>query len=256
MGACAPKADDDSATVVARDGTDLVSHEGDTEALAAALVGSAGGQLSLATALEGGVTPSDLGDGAKILFFPRGCVTPTHDAAARKVTYAFAGCTGPFGLRSLTGSVVVTYARPSAGEGISLTLAARDLAVGRATLSLTARATVSLAGTTRTSTWEAELEGKTARDRAFKRSVQRTITSNAGEACITTTGRSTGEVAGDAITVTLERLTRCRGACPEAGGRITVEGASSTLDITFDGTSEAKVSRDGVTKTVTLACAR
>jgi hypothetical protein len=254
--ACAPKADDDTTTVVARDGTDLVSHEGDTEALAAALVGSAGGQLSLATALESGVTPSDLGDGAKILFFPKGCVTPTHDAAARKVTYVFSGCTGPFGLRRLTGTVVIGYARPATGQGISLTLTARDLEVGRATLSLTARATVSIEGTTRTSTWEAELEGKSARDRAFSRSVQRTITSTAGEACITTTGRSTGKVEGEALTVTLDKLTRCRGACPEAGGRITVEGASGTVDIAFDGTSEAKVTRDGVTKSVTLACAR
>ena len=38
VASCAPKADDDATTVVARDGTDLVSHEGDTEALAAALV--------------------------------------------------------------------------------------------------------------------------------------------------------------------------------------------------------------------------
>lgn len=256
VAACAPKADDDTTTVVARDGTDLVSHEGDTEALAAALVGSAGGQLSLATALEGGVTPSDLGDGAKILFFPVGCVKPSHDAAARKVTYVFSGCTGPFGLRRLTGTVVIGYARPATGQGISLTLTAKDLEVGRATLSLTARATVSVEGTTRTSTWEAELEGKSARDRAFSRSVQRTITSTAGEACITTTGRSTGKVEGEALTVTLDKLTRCRGACPEAGGRITVEGASGTVDIAFDGTSEAKVTRDGVTKSVTLACAR
>ncbi len=255
--ACGPATAEEGTTELARDGTDLVSHEGDTELLAAALVGTSGGGLGLATEWpSAGLGLSDLGDGAKAFFFPRGCVTPSHDPTTRTVSYTFDDCVGPFGLRKLQGVLRIVYAKREGGPGILLTLSSDRLAVGRATLSLRATAEVAAEGTTRRALWHAELEGTSARNRAFSRVVDRTLTFNAGESCIEASGRSTGGAGGSPVTVTLDRLRRCRGACPDAGGSVRVEGPSATLDVAFDGTSEAKLTVNGNAKTIALACAK
>jgi len=256
VAACAPSTSDDPETQRARDGTDLVSHEGDTELLAAALVGTSGAQLSLATTFPDGVTPKDLGDGARAFFFPRGCVTPSHDSKTRTVTYTFEDCAGPFGLRKISGSLTIVYARGSTGTGISLTITADKLSVGRATLRLSATADIRAEGTTRTSVWHAEVTGQSARDRAFSRVVDRTLVFSTGESCITSSGTSTGTVGDTALTVTVDALKRCRAACPEAGGSVTIAGEGSSVSLAFDGTSEAKLTVDGKSKTIALACAK
>lgn len=253
---CASSATDDPDVVTARDGTDLVSHEGDVEILTASLVGSSGGALALAEfPLEGDLHTSDLGDGAKTLFFPRGCLTTTHPAGSNEVTYTFDDCLGPFGLRRLTGQVKVVFAK--ATTGITLDATASGLSIGRATLGLVARAEVTATGVERRAVWHAELEGKTARDRSFRRVVDRTLTSRTGEACITSEGSSNGNVEGVSLGVSVKNLVRCRGACPEAGGHVEVlrEG-QPTLVVDFDGTTEVKVTLGGKTKTIALACAK
>jgi hypothetical protein len=254
--ACGPATSDDGNTQLARDGTDLVSHEGDTEILAAALVGTTGGGLALASDISSGVALSDLGDGARAFFFPRGCVTPSHDATARTVTYTFDDCVGPFGLRKLQGTVRIVYAKREGGPGLQLAISSERLAIGRATLTMKATADVTAEGTSRRVAWSSELEGTSARNRAFTRAVDRTLIFNAGESCIEASGRSTGTAGGSPVTVTLDKLKRCRGACPEAGGSVRVEGTSTTLDVAFDGTSQAKLSVNGNAKTITLACAK
>lgn len=254
--ACAPAAADDPDVVAARDGTDLVSHEGDVEILTASLVGSSGGALALAEfPLAGDLHTNDLGDGAKALFFPKGCLSTTHPAQTNEVTYTFDDCLGPFGLRRLTGSVKIVFARST--TGLSLDATATGLAVGRATLDLVAHAEVTAVGVERRAAWHAELEGTTARDRAFRRVVDRTLVSRTGEACITANGASTGTVEGTSLGVTVSDLVRCRGACPEAGGHVeALRQGLPALVLDFDGTTEAKVSIGGKTKSIALACAR
>jgi hypothetical protein len=255
--ACGPATSDDGNTQLARDGTDLVSHEGDTEMLATALVGTTGGGLALASDMpSSGVALSDLGDGARAFFFPRGCVTPSHDATARTVTYTFDDCVGPFGLRKLQGTVRIAYAKREGGPGLQLVISSEGLAIGRATLTMKATAEVTAEGTSRRVAWSSELEGTSARNRAFSRVVDRTLIFNAGESCIEASGRSTGTAGGSPVTVTLDKLKRCRGACPEAGGSVRVEGTSTTLEVAFDGTSQAKLSVNGNAKSIALACAK
>lgn len=241
--ACAPSATDDPETQRARDGTDLVSHEGDTELLTAALVGTSG--------------PQDTGEGARAFFFPRGCVVPRHDAATRTVSYTFTDCAGPFGLRKLTGVVTITYARAATSNaGLSLTIVAEKLAIGRATLRLDAKADITAEGTTRRAVWHAEVEGQSARDRAFKRVVDRTLLFSTGESCIEASGTSEGSVGEESLKVTLDKVKRCRAACPEAGGSVTIEGGGTTIALAFDGTTEAKLTIAGKSKTIALACAK
>ena len=254
--ACGPDEADDSDTLLARDGTDLVSHEGDTELLTAALVGSSGGQLALANTFpSGGLTPADLGEGAQAFFFPRGCVKPSHDSVTRTVSYTFNDCIGPFGLRKIKGTVRITYTKAANGP-LSLRIVADPLAVGRATLRLDATSEVTAEGSTRRATWRAELDGTSARDRPIRRVVDHTLVFSTGESCIEASGRSTGSAGAGTVTVTLDRLKRCRGACPEAGGSVKVEGNRSNLTIAFDGTSEAKLTLAGKGRTITLACAK
>lgn len=254
VAACGTGSDDDAATQRVRDGTDLVSHEGDTELLTAALVGTSGAQLSLATVIDDGVGTKDIGDGARAFFFPRGCVVPRHDSVARTVTYTFTDCAGPFGLRRLGGTVTIGYARRDAD--LDLTIVARALAIGRATVDLDATATVHAEGSTRTATWRSALSGKTARDRTFVRTVERTLVFSAGESCIEASGVSRGDVGGAPLTVTIDRVRRCRAACPEAGGKVTIEGAGATVELAFDGTTEASLTIEGKARTIALACAR
>ncbi len=255
--ACGPSTTEADETVV-RDGTDVVSHEGDVELLAAALVGSSGGSLSLSAESPGAVRPADVGDGAQVLFLPRGCLKTSHELAARRVTYTFADCLGPFGLRRLSGTLTAVYGKGP--EGLTLDLASEALAVGRASFRLKARAEITAPSPQtgdRKTTWRAELDGTTARDRPMRRTVERTLLFSTGASCAEATGRSTGSVGGAALEVRVDKVRRCRGACPEAGGKIQLLAADRpVIELTFDGTTEAKVTLEGKQRTLTLACAK
>ncbi len=258
---CGPSEPDPEITF-AKDGTDVASAEGDVELLAASLVGGGAGTLTLSAeglgGRLGGVQPADIGDGARAVFLPAGCLTVTHSLPERSVAYRFDGCLGPFGLRRVSGTVSVVYTKST--EGLALDVKASGLTIGRATgVAFTARAEISAGaqpGERRTA-WRAELEGVSARDRSMKRSITRTLQFSTGGTCVDTSGKSTGTVAGATLDVVVEGVRRCRGACPEAGGKIQVSGEGrGPLTLTFDGTTEAKVDVGGKTQTVALACAK
>ncbi len=259
--ACGPSEPDPDVTL-AKDGTDVASAEGDVELLTASLVGGGAGSLALSaedlTGRLGGVQPADIGDGPRAVFLPSGCLAVTHTPAARTVAYRFKDCLGPFGLRRLTGTVTVVYAKSA--EGLTLDVSASDLAIGRATaVTLTAHAEITAGAQAgeRKTVWRAELGGTSARDRPMVRAVTRTLQFSTGGTCVDASGTSTGTVAGASLEVAVEGLRRCRGACPEAGGTIRVTGAGrAPLTLTFDGTTEAKVEVGGKTQTVALACAK
>ena len=115
----------DEAQALAEDGTDSAVAETDTEVVTSSLVSAtaASGSLTLASTGElglGGVGTAGLGDGAKALYFPRGCLTVTADTAAQTVTYAFAGCAGPNGIFKLRErSSRPTRRRPASSRSIS-----------------------------------------------------------------------------------------------------------------------------------------
>jgi hypothetical protein len=247
---------------LAKDGTDVASAEGDGELLTASLVGGGAGSLALSAedlgARLGAVQPADIGDGPRAVFVPSGCLGVTHDLAARSATYRFKDCLGPFGLRRLTGTVNVVYAKSAAS--LTLDVTTRDLTIGRATaVSFTAHAEITAGAQAgeRTTTWRADLEGVSARDRPMKRSITHELQFSTGGTCVEASGASSGTVAGASLEVVVERLRRCRGSCPEAGGTIRVTGTGrAPLTLTFDGTTEAKVAVGGKTQTVALACAK
>lgn len=248
----------DEAQALAEDGTDSTVAETDTEIVTSSLVSAtaAGGSLSLASTSDlalGGVGTAGLGDGAKALYFPRGCLTVTSDTVAKTVTYAFAGCAGPNGIFKLTGTIVATYAA-SAGK-LTLNLVGNDLHVNRAIVDWTAAAEVTATGADRAMHWKGTLSGTTARGKTFSRTNDKTVTWRFGERCFGVSGVSEGNVRDRFLRTEITDFRRCQGACPEAGGKITISNDKKVkVEILFDGTSRATYVTPKASTTFDLAC--
>ncbi len=154
---------------VAASGDDMSQTESDTAALATLHVGT-GKSGSLAPASLGGGALHILGGSSAPLtsyFTPSGCVTETTDVSASKVTYVYAGCTGPWGLATLTGTIDVTYSSTGA-DNLTLDFSTSGFKVNGATLSTwTATAVITASGDGRSMIWNASLAGTTAGGRDF-----------------------------------------------------------------------------------------
>lgn len=250
----------DDTSLLAQDGADTNALEVDHELLSSSLVAaSSGGTLSLASSGELGgaeLVPADVGDGAKSFFFPRGCLTTSHDLATSTVTYDFKDCTGPAGLLRVSGEIKATYkAQPSK---LALELVGTGLRINRATADWHATAVITADGVSRTMSWNAQLSGTTARGRDFSRTTQKALLWKVGERCFAASGVSEGNVKGRSLRTEITGYARCQGSCPEAGGKIRITSVTSgkQLVIDFDGTSRATVTGPkGETATVPLACA-
>jgi len=248
----------DEARALAEDGTDSAVAETDTEVVTSSLVSAtaAGGSLTLASTSElglGGVGTAGLGDGAKALYFPRGCLTVTADTVAQTVTYAFDNCAGPNGIFKIKGTIVATYA--TAPGKLTLNIVGNDLLVNRATVDWTATAEITNTAADRSMHWKGALSGTTARGKTFSRTNEKTVTWRFGERCFGVSGVSEGNVRDRYLRTEIADFRRCQGACPEAGGRITISNEQKLkVEILFDGTNRATYSTPKGTTTIDLAC--
>lgn len=247
---------------VAEDGSDVNNAESDAQLLTTSLVSSSATGVGLASAsdLEGGeLTPADLGDGVRAIYFPRGCLAVTSDTAAKTATYTFGvggrGCSGPRGLFNITGEVKVKYSATE--SALHLDVVATKLTINRATVDWTASADVTADGVKRTMTWKAQLSGATARERNFGRTTDSKIEWSIGEPCLGLSGTSVGDVRGRSIRVDVSNFRRCRGGCPEAGGVIAITNVAkgTRVEVRYDGTDRATlVASDGRSAEVGLLC--
>ena len=264
VGACekkeAPRPLDgvDELSLLAEDGTDSATAETDAEVVTSSLVSAAaaGGSLSLASSdLAGGnLSTAGVGDGAKAIYFPRGCLAVTSDTATRTVSYAFTGCTGPNGIFKITGTIVATY--EVSPDKLVLNLVGNSLLVNRSTVDWSARAEITADGPTRTMVWHGQLAGATARGREFTRTNDKVVRWRFGGRCFDVSGVSEGNVRGRYLRTEVAGFRRCQGACPEAGGRITITNAESKLkvEILFDGTNRAAYTTPRGSTVVDLVC--
>jgi hypothetical protein len=257
--AAATSAAADDPAALAEDGTDAAGAETDAELVTSSLVSAtaAGGSLSLASVSDlaiASASTAGLGDGAKALYFPKTCLTVTSDVAVKTVTYDFAGCTGPNGIFRITGRLVATYA-VTAGT-LVLDLVASNLLVNRSTVDWSAHAEITAAGAARTMTWRGQLAGVTARGKEFGRTNDKIIGWNLGDRCFSLSGVSDGHVRNRALRTEIADFRRCQGACPEAGGRITItnQNAKLKVEILYDGTSVATYTTPKGKGTFDLAC--
>jgi hypothetical protein len=248
----------DDAQALAEDGADSAVAETDTEVVTSSLVSAtaAGGSLTLASTSElalGGVGTAGLGDGARALYFPKGCLVVTPDATAQTVTYAFTSCAGPNGIFKLTGTIVATYA--TAPGKLTLNLVGNDLRVNRSVVDWTATAEITNTGADRAMHWKGALSGTTARGKTFSRTNEKTVTWRFGERCFAVSGVSEGNVRDRYLRTEITDFRRCQGACPEAGGRITISNEKKLkVEILFDGTNRASYTSPKGTTTFDLAC--
>ena len=255
----APSPSTDESVLLGQDGADTATTESDAELLVSSLVSPAasGGLPSLSSFDPANLSTADFGDGAKAIFFPRGCLTTAHDTAAKTVTYTFATCAGPNGLLRITGEIKATYAAADGG-GLALDIAGDGLTLNRATVDLHADAVITAPKPLkRAMTWKAQLSGTTARGRTFTRTNDKTVTWRVGERCFSFSGTSEGAVKGRILKTVVRAFLRCQAACPEAGGSIAITNVDSgkTVEIDFDGTSSARLKlASGVSEIVPLFC--
>ncbi len=239
-----PSTDVDDDSALGEDGTDTSATETDSQLLVSSLVAPAttsGGGLALSST-SADLSTSTVGDGAQAFFFPRGCLTTTSDEAASMVTYVFKGCAGPNGLFRVTGTLVAHYT--VADRQLTLDITGNDFTLNKATVDYHAAAVITATGPiARTMTWKATMSGMTARGRELTRTVDKTVSWRIGERCFKVDGTSEGDVGKRNLRTVIEGFSRCQGACPENGGKISVTNTdkNKTVTIEFDGTAQATV---------------
>ena len=181
-------------------------------------------------------------------YSPSGCVTVTQAAAS--VTLAFAGCTGPRGLRQLDGTLTVDVTSAASGA-IELTGAARDFQIGGSTLDIDAAATYTMTSSGASLAVATHSAGVGPFGRSIEHDGEYTVTWTAS--CASVRGAWSTEI-GEAGRSTTVDVTGCLDQCPTGSvTRNTFRGRTITLS--FDGTDTAAWTiSGGRTGTVQLAC--
>jgi len=185
---------------------------------------------------------------------PSGCATATQSGAT--VTMQLAGCTGPRGLRSVTGQLELVVSVGLSG-GVSLHATGTDLDVDGATLSIDADATYTASAGSHTLAVETHGSGIGPRGNEIERAGQYTIEWDSASQCRSLAGHWSTEVTTTRGTATRSNdvdMSRCAGSCPV--GTITHHFLSDrTLEITFDGSAVATWSTSGgKSGSVELSC--
>lgn len=233
-------------TTLAEDGSDSTLAELDSETLTSTLInsGSTSGSIGLADVSGGDLQTQTVGDGVKAIYFPRGCVVVTPaptDATSGEVKYDFTNCTGPAGLLNLSGEVHGTYKLQPDINTVTLDFVGTNLRVNKATIDWTAHAVIVADGANRLMTWHAQLSGTTARGRELTRTNDKKVKWTVGEPCLALEGVSEGHVANRGLRTEITAFRRCRGSCPDAGGKIVVTNTEKqkSIEIDYDGTNQA-----------------
>jgi hypothetical protein len=242
---------------LAEDGTDAAAAEIDAEIVTSSLVSAtaSGGSLTLASTelTSDELATAGVGDGAKAIYFPRNCLTVASDEAAKTVTYTFADCTGPNAIFKINGVITATY--EVAPGKLVLRLVGNDLRINRAVIDWSSTAEIAADGPGRSMHWKGTLSGTTARGKTFSRTNEKLVTWRFGERCFGVSGVSEGTVRDRYLRTEIADFRRCQGACPEAGGRITISNeAKVKVEILYDGSNRATYSTPKGSITFALAC--
>lgn len=251
-----PAPDDD--TTLAQDGSDTSFVESDSQLLTTSLVGGSNSSLGLADVGSSELHFDGIGDGAKALFFPRGCLTVTDDSANSIATYEFNGCSSLIGLAKIKGEVKVHYTFDATKNTLTLDLTGSNLTVNRATVDWHATATITANGSARSLHWVAQLSGTTARGRDFSRTNDKTVAWTVGDKCFTLNGTAEGRIKDRDVKTDIKNYRRCGAACPEADGSITITNVmtGASVSLTFDGTANATLTTSkGASTSIPLTCA-
>lgn len=248
-----PASTSDDSAALAEEGTDANDVESQSATLTAAFTLGTGDF----THPEASVTAASNVAG---FFQPQSCVTTETDAANLHVKYTLSGCTGPWGLVKITGTVDVTYAAVDGGLSLDVTGSGLEFNAEQAhhaSADLHATATVTANGSAREMTWNATLNGTTARGNVFSRTANWDAKWRVGGTCISLDGSAEGTVDGRTLKTEVDGYQRCLDSCPAAGGKITIQSEKDgeQVSLSFDGANEATFTGvDGKQTKITLAC--
>lgn len=183
-------------------------------------------------------------------FQPMGCLAAQRNGAA--VTYTFTNCTGPYGLVNLNGTVTATFSNvtPTA-RTVAVT---GELRANRFTLRPNASAQITYMGGTRLATVTLMGGGTSPRGTTWTHSG--TYMSTWNGTCLGLSGRVSSAANGATVTMDVASFNRCRGGCPDAGGRVTVTSSrGASVSVTYSGGATATLTGSrGRSATVSLYC--
>ena len=190
---------------------------------------------------------------ASTLFSPSSCVG--KDQQGDVITYTLTGCSGPFGLATVTGTVTVTV-KPAAGPGVTADIVGTGLQINKGTADYTASAVLTFAGTKRNMSWNGKTTGKTGRGRAYERTGSWTLAWDVGGECVSIDGTATGKIGEKETETTVTGFQKCKDACPASGTLVVKDAASGDqISLTYDGSDRAKFTGvRGGTGSVALLC--
>ena len=190
--------------------------------------------------------------------FQNACVTATQKLNV--VTYVLVDCSGPYGLVHVTGTVTVTYTRQSNGS-VQAVAKGTGLKVNQGTLDLDATAVYTKDPSTGVETAVVETHGKGTgpKGNSGDRTGNYTITRDVAAGCMSIAGTWSTEWNGSRTATSSTQVTglsKCKGACPAAGGTIVHTGVRGrVVTLTTDGTDVAQWSASGgKSGTVNLEC--
>lgn len=182
-------------------------------------------------------------DGAPAFFQPEGCLTVTRDLNV--VTYEFDACSGPYGLRELTGRETATFSVAEDGvigvslasEGLSMT----DVLTGRVA-AIEHAAEVSIVhgdGGAKTATWNGAFTS-TGENGAVLGHTSSLVFGVDASGCHSVDGTTSTTAAERGITTTFDGLVRCASeeTCP-AGTIAAATTSGATFSLEFDGSDVA-----------------
>lgn len=243
----------DPTEALVEDGTDASEVESQASALTATTT------LATARFEDPARAAESAAANTKMFFLPSGCATSEADPNdTHTVVHSFNACSGPWGLRKVTGKVSVRYSATLLdGEpALQLDVTGDDLVMKKATADFHATAVVRATGADRKMMYRAELTGTTTRGRPLSRTANWTQEWRLGEQCISLTGTTDGTVNTRTLKTSVEKYQRCRNECPAAGGVITVEDSKRALKvrIEFTGEAVANVTLNDKQSQVPLAC--
>lgn len=181
-------------------------------------------------------------------FEPAGCETSA--TAGSKTTYTFAGCSGPYGLVKVSGTIEVDLGATKAGATAHLT--SSGLSVNGATLNLDLDVTETATSVTIASNSTAT----GSRGGALTFAGSYTASFDQAAQCVSLTGNWSTKFDDLTWATSATGYQHCAGKCPAAGGKVTFAGpAGRSIAIAYDGSATAEVTdTKGQTSAVSLPC--
>jgi hypothetical protein len=189
-----------------------------------------------------------IADRAKARYLPATCVTATRNGA--EVDVVLNNCTGPRGLRTVSGSIHIIGSVTATGD-FQAVATANNLSINAAIMDINTTALYSPTSKTLSVTTSGAGVGPLGND--VKRDGSYTVAFDAN--CATVNGAWATTV-GDAARSTTVQIKRCKDMCPT--GSIVHNGKlGRTLTITLDGSAVATwISSKGGSGTVNLTCGK